>query len=357
MRTTSVSLTSIFIASTAMTAACGGGGGAKTAQELADKAIAALTAKDFNALKGSYATPDLVKANCPDLPAEKAAKLAEELAEEVADAEKDFKKCVETDWTGAKVTNVSGGDVGETVEGCSGVHEVKDIKLAVEVGGKKMEVKINDPVKIGDMFFMLEGMRCKAPEVTCDDVYDNLVKVMASATDARESEKEMFSGKPEKKSEFNTICSQMQGDTRFKAVLECMAAAASYADTKACEDKAKADAMKEAGEPAVAPTEPTPAPAAAPAPEAPTTPPPAGAPTAPAAAGSGDDMCAKYIAKMTACSEAMPEAAREPIKKALDQVNTSLAGQPDEAKKMACQAGLNAAKQSMGALCPAVVWE
>lgn len=354
MRTTPVTIASIFVASTAMTAACGGGGGAKTAQELADKAIAALTAKDFNALKGSYATPDLVKANCPDMPSEKVAKLAEELAEEVADAEKDFAKCVETDWAGAKVTAVSGGDVGGTVEGCSGVFEVKDIKLAVEVGGKKIEVKLNDPVKIGDAFFMLEGMRCKAPEVSCDDVYDNLVKVMTSATDARDNEKEMFSGKPEKKSEFNTLCSQMQSDARFKAVLECMAAANTYADTKACEDKAKADAMKEAGDPGAVAVDPTPAPEATPTPDAPT---PADAPTAPAAAGSGSEACAKYIAKMTACSEAMPEAAREPIKKALDQVNKSLEGQPDEAKKMACEAGLNAAKQAMGALCPAVVWE
>ena len=77
----------------------------------------------------------------------------------------------------------------------------------------------------------------------------------------------------------------------------------------------------------------------------------------PAAAGSGDDLCAKYIAKMSACAEAMPEAAREPMKKALDQVKTSLDGQPEETKKMTCGAAINAAKQSMGQMCPAVTWE
>lgn len=353
MRTAPLSFATILIASTSMTAACGGGGGAKTAQELADKVVAALVAKDFNALKGDFASADLVKSSCADLPADEAGELAKELAEELADAENDFKKCLETDWTGAKLAAVTGGEVDEPAKGCGDkVMKVNDIKLAVEVGGNKMEVKVNDPVKIGDAFFFLEGLRCKAPEVTCDDVYDNMVKVIAAAPDARDNEKQLFSGTADKKAEFNTICTQMQGDARFKTVLECFAAAATYADTKACEDKAKADAMKDAGEPAAAPSEPKPEPAAeVPAPAAPT------APAAPAAAGAGEEACAKYVAKMTACSEAMPEAAREPIKKALDQVKTSLEGQPDEAKKMACDAGLNAAKQSMGALCPAVVWE
>jgi len=262
------SLMCSLIASTSLAAACGGGGGAKTAQELGDRALAALVAKDFNALKPLYFTADQAKSNCKEMPAEKLGKLTEELGEELADGAKDFADCLKTDWTGAKIVGLKGGEAGDGVEGCgTAVLEVKDIKLEVEVGGKKMQVRVNDPLKLGEAYYLVGGLRCKAPKLSCDDVYDNMVKIVSAAPEAKEGEKEMFSGKPEKKTEFAKMCGEMQSQPRFKTILECIGAASTYADTKVCEEKAKAEAENEMGEvkPADAPT-PAPEPATAPAP-------------------------------------------------------------------------------------------
>lgn len=151
-------------------ASCGGAGSAaKTPQEVGDQVVAALVAKDWNKLKPLYWNVDAALSTCSDMPDEVKKEAASEFAGELADAEKDFGKCLEIDWTGAKVAAVAGGDQKDAVPGCGDkVHEAKDIELTVEAGGKKYDVKVNDPVKLSDGYTLMEGIRCRPHGETAD---------------------------------------------------------------------------------------------------------------------------------------------------------------------------------------------
>jgi len=320
-----------FIASTSLAAACGGPSGPKTTQEVGDKVLAALVAKDWTALKGLYVTPDVIKSACAAMPAEKLADIDKEFAEEAQEAEEKFKKCLDIDWTGAKITGVSGGEAKKPVEGCDKLVQSSDIELKVEVGAKKYEVKVNDPALLDGHYTLIEGIRCKAPELSCDDIYDNMVKLVSVAAEAKEGEKEMFSGKADKKAEFGKMCGEMRGNAIFATILTCVGDAKSYAEMKACEDKAKTADEKDLAAPADKPAAPTAAP--------------------------GEDVCAKYFAKFDECIAAMHEAQREPMKQGLETVKAAMAGRtPDEAR-LTCNAALGAAKQSLSLLCPTVKWD
>jgi len=152
-----------FIASTSLVAACGPSG-PKTSQEVGDKVLAALVAKDWAALKSLYVTPDVIKSACAAMPAEKLADIDKEFAEEAQEAEEKFKKCLAIDWTGAKITGVLGGEAKKPVEGCANLVQAGDIELEVEAGAKKYTVKVNDPALLDGHYALIEGIRCKAPE-------------------------------------------------------------------------------------------------------------------------------------------------------------------------------------------------
>lgn len=86
----------------------------------------------------------------------------------------------------------------------------------------------------------------------------------------------------------------------------------------------------------------------------------------PAAAGEGIGVpeCDLYVAKMTECVGALPDAAKgafeSGMKTALDGWKQSIAAGGDAAKQalsQACKTTLDAAKQAAGQLCPNVKWE
>lgn len=321
-----------IIATSSLTAACGGASGPKTAQELGDRVLAALVAKDWNAMSTLYVTPDVIKSACAEMPAEKLTGMEKEFAEEKVEAEEKFKKCLEIDWTGAKITGVTGGEAGKPVEGCGDkVTQTKDVELAVEVGGKKYEVKVNDPALVSGGFALVEGIRCKAPELSCDDVFANMSKIITSAPEAKEDEKAMFN--EEGKAQFGKMCTEMRDNPMFKSMLECVGVAKTYADMKACEDKVKAEMKAEP-------------------PPTPTAPPTEGA--APAPTG---DVCAKYIANVTKCLEGVPPEVKEQVNKALDFMKQQTEGKPADQSAAMCNAALSSSKQALASLCPAVNWD
>lgn len=331
------------LVATSSLAACGGVSGPKTTQEVGDKVVAALVAKDWTALKPLYVTTDTIKSSCSAMPADKLEGLQKELAEEATEAEGKFKECLGIDWTGAKVTAVSGGEAKKPVEGCDKLTQSSDIELKVDVGGKSYDVKVNDPALIDGHYTLVEGIRCKKPELSCDDVYDNMVKIVSAAADAKEGEKAMFSGAADKKTEFGKMCGEMRGNPTFASIIACVGEAKNYGDMKACEDKAKGANREEAAE--------KPAPVENVAP-------PAGGAAAPAAPAATDDAaCTKFYAKYDECLAAMPEMQREGMKKGLEQVKAGFASAPAEGKAAMCSTALTQSKASLGQLCPAVVWE
>jgi|GEM_PF-5955706 len=323
-----------LVASTSL-AACGGVSGPKTTQEVGDKVVAALVAKDWAALKPLYATPDVVKSACSAMPADKLADLEKEFAEEATEAEGKFKDCLAIDWTGAKITAVSGGEAKKPVEGCDGkVVQSSDIELKIDAGDKTYDVKVNDPALIEGHYALIEGIRCKLPEMSCDDIYDNMVKIVTSGPDAKEGEKDMFSGKADKKAEFGKMCGEMRGNAMFASILTCVGDAHSYAEMKACEDKAKA-----AEGAAPEPTEVKPAEAV------------------PPVAGAIDPICTKFYGKYEECLAGVPEAQREGMKQGLEKMKTAMSSVPAATQTTTCSQGLTQAKQTLGQLCPAVIWE
>lgn len=318
--------------------ACGGGGGAKSAQELGDKVLAALQAKDFSQVKSLYWTADAALSLCTEIPEDKKSGIGEKFAKELASAEKDFDKCLKTDWSDAKVVGIKGGETDDPLKGCAGkAMEVEDIKVQIEAGGKKHEVKLNDPVKVGDAYFLVEDIRCRAPEVSCADIYDKV----AAMDDIPEDQKEMFSG--DMKDKFIPMCERMKDDPEGKMMLACVAEANNYADVDACEKKMRdsgdSDSDADMDEPTAAVAE------------------PAVADEPAAAEGDSDDLCAKYIANVQECTKALPESARGQIEKSLETMKSTLEGQPDEAKNSACRMALDTAKKAMTALCPDVKWD
>ena len=235
----------------------------------------------------------------------------------------------------AKITGVTGGEAGKPAPGCGDkVVQAKDVELAVELNGKKYEVKVNDPALIGGGYTLVEGIRCKAPELSCDDVFANMSKIMTSAPEATPDEKAMFDAAG--KEQFGKMCAEMRENPMFKSMLECVGTAKGYADMKACEDKVKAEMKADAP--------PTP----------PTTPP--AAPTE-GAAPAGGDVCAKYIANVTKCLENVPGEVKDQLTKALDIMKQQTEGKPPEQTAAMCNAALSSSKQALAALCPAVSWD
>lgn len=343
---------SLFVLFGALATACGGSSGPKTTQEVADKVVAALVAKDWNQLKPLYWTVDAARATCTEVPEDKVARWSEDLAEELAKSERDFAKCLTQDWTGAKVVAVKGGEPDDAVKGCAGkVMEADAIKIEVEAGGKKTEVRINDAVKVGEEYFLIERIRCRAPELSCDEVFDKMSKLVAGASEARESEKQIFDGSDAKRAEFRTMCDRVKSMPEARGMFECLANASTYADSRECEKQMGGGERDEA--PAVADTAvaepPTPTPSE---PAAPVAAEPVAAPVA-----DGGDGCDKLMAKMSECVQGMPEGARSAMTNAIDQMKKALEGQSAEGKAFACKSALDTSKSTMAQLCPNVKWD
>lgn len=317
--------------------ACGGGGGAKTAQELGDRVLAALQAKDFSKLDSLVLTPELVAKNCPEMPADDMAKATAKFAEHTADMKESFAKCAAIDFTAAKIVETDGGEDRKPVKECKDILKVRDLKLTLDVGGKKVKVKINDPMRVAGALYLADDFRCDAGGDLCADAVDNVTKVAAKSTD--ESFKK-FATDPSGLEMLRKMC-QDEKDGPKRAMFECIAKATTDAEMKDCDKK---------GEPAtpVAPT-----PNANDNGTAKPVEPPAGG-----TADSGAPNCDKYLKGMEVCMTKLPEAAQGAMKDGLKQTQEAWKAITDKtALDGACKSALDAAKQSMGAVCPDVKWE
>lgn len=76
------------------------------------------------------------------------------------------------------------------------------------------------------------------------------------------------------------------------------------------------------------------------------------------AAPAGAPTCDKYMKTMDACFSKLPEAAQAPAKDAMKQTTEPWSKITDKtALEAACKSAWDAAKGSMGGMCPDVKWE
>lgn len=343
----SLRLVSLLSTSGLLIAACGGGGGAKTTQELGDRVLAALQAKDFSKVEALLLTPDLIAKNCPSMPAEELARAGEKFAKHTAEMKESFEKCGKIDWAGAKIVGTDGGEDRKPVKECTDVMKVRDLKLTVEVGGKKVKVKIDDPMRAGGALYLADEIKCDAGGDVCADAVDNVNKIAATSKD--EDFKKMAAD-PSSLDMLRSMC-QAEKDGPKRAMFECIATAATDVDMKACDKK---------GEPApkdepktgdvVKPVDPVEAPAGGA--DKPADPPAGGA------ANTGAPNCDTYLKGMEACIAKMPEAAQGAVKDGIKQTQEAWKSITDKtALDGACKSALDAAKTAMGQMCPDVKWE
>ena len=346
----SLRLVSLVSTSGLLIAACGGGGGAKTSQELGDRVLAALQTKDFSKLEGLLLTPDLVAKNCPAMPADELARANEKFSKHTADMKEAFAECGKIDWTGAKIVATDGGEDRKPLKECTDVIKVRDLKLTVEVGGKKVKLKIDDPMRAGGALYLADEIKCDAGGDLCADAIDNVNKIAAASKD--EDFKKMAAD-PSSLDMLRSMC-QSEKDGPKRAMFECIATATNDADMKACDKKGEPAPKDEpkAGE-VVNPVDPV----------APVAPPAGGAdkPADPPAGGtvnSGVPSCDTYLKAMEACVAKMPEAAQNALKDGIKKTQEAWASITDKtALDASCKSARDAAKQAMATMCPDVKWE
>ena len=304
----------IALAGAAGLVACGGGGGAKTPQELGEKVLAAIQAKDFGKLEPLLLTPDLMKKSCPDMPEKDAARATEKFEKHKADMKANFDKCAAIDWTNAKIVETNGGEDKRPIKECTDATKVKDLKLVVEVGGKKLKIKIDDPIRAGGMLYLVDDVTCDSPGGLCADVADNVLKIAATSSD--EALKKMASD-PSALSMLKEACETKQAGNR--EMFECIVAAKTDTDLKACDKQGKKDEAKAA-----------------------------------TADGELPPACKDFTDKYAACIDKMPEAARASAKDGLKQMQDAWSKVPKEALADACKTALDSAKGAFDAACPGV---
>lgn len=151
---------SVILGSFVLFAACGGGGGKSSADELGKAVVSALGAKDQAALNGLVAKVDAAIDACPALGGER-----EEIEKQHGKAEKRLgealTKCGELDWSKVTVKAVNGGEAKKPIEGCADLVEGKDIEVVGELDGKEVTVKIDDPVIIKGKYYLFDGIKCR----------------------------------------------------------------------------------------------------------------------------------------------------------------------------------------------------
>ena len=70
-------------------------------------------------------------------------------------------ECKKLDWSTAKQTKATGGEVQEQVPGCAGVTQLRDFKFYFEIGEETYQVKLDDPfVRDGKHFGFLGDPEC-----------------------------------------------------------------------------------------------------------------------------------------------------------------------------------------------------
>ncbi len=338
----SLRLVSLVSTSGLLIAACGGGGGVKTSQELGDRVLAALQAKDFPKLDGLLRTPELLAKNCPSMPADEMARAGEKFAKHTADMKESFAECGKIDWTGAKIVATDGGEDRKPVKECADLLKVRDLKLTVEVGGKKVKVKVDDPMRAGGVLYLADEIKCDAGGDLCADAVDNVNKIAAASKD--EDFKKM-AGDPSSLDMLRSMC-QSEKDGSKRVMFECIAAAKTDADMKACSKMG--DPEPKTGD-VVKPVDPV-APAAGGADK------PADAPVAVEGGGDLPPSCKKFLESYNACAEKAGPAAAA-MKDGIKTVQDAWSKIPKDNLEAACKASLDSVKGSMGAMCPDVKWE
>lgn len=149
------------LVSTIALGACGGAAGGKANKEdLAKSVIESLTKKDKAAFTGLYVSLDTVVSACSDLGAMKD-KLAERFEKTKTKAGENFDTCAALDWSKAKPLETTGGDLREPQKECPDLVRMKDIEIVAEVDGKKVTIKLDDPIKVKDGIFLGDRFECE----------------------------------------------------------------------------------------------------------------------------------------------------------------------------------------------------
>jgi len=157
-----LTLTYGFVVSSLALGACGGGGasGKANKEDLAKAVIESLTKKDKAAFSGLYVSIDTVMSACPDMSGMKD-KLTERFAKTLVKATENFDTCAGLDWSKAKPLETKGGDLRDPEKECADVTRLRDIEVLAEVDGKKVTIKLDDPIKVKDGFFLSDRFECE----------------------------------------------------------------------------------------------------------------------------------------------------------------------------------------------------
>lgn len=143
--------------------ACGGGGGKGSADELGRAVVDALAKKDRAAMEGLVPTVDAIMSTCPAFESERGEieKKRAKSIERLVDART---ACEALDWSKATITAVEGGELKKPEDGCADLVEAKDIEVLAEIDGKKVSVKVDDPITLKGKFFAFDGIECGGGE-------------------------------------------------------------------------------------------------------------------------------------------------------------------------------------------------
>ncbi|MBW2454858.1 MAG: hypothetical protein JRI68_10120 [Deltaproteobacteria bacterium] len=133
----------------------------KSLDDLVNRALAAIKTGDGKAYGQLMFTLDDVTQNCPEALKDVNADMVTRMQASVA---KSVAECSKLEWAKAKQLERTGGDRKRPAKHCTTeVWELHDIKVVFEIDGKKVHVKLDDPMVFPD------GSHAFADDPRCGD--------------------------------------------------------------------------------------------------------------------------------------------------------------------------------------------
>ncbi len=165
-----IKMTATAIATGLSFLGCGGSGatvsgGRSSSEDLGRAVMEALSKRDKTAFMALYATTEAVMTACPDM-ADKRDKLTKRMANTLELATASFDSCLAFDWSKAKPVSAEGGDSRGADDKCPSLVTLRDYVVEADIEGKRVELRLEDPLKLGNGHFLDDKLECRLASST-----------------------------------------------------------------------------------------------------------------------------------------------------------------------------------------------
>ncbi|MFO0744569.1 MAG: hypothetical protein U1F43_02710 [Myxococcota bacterium] len=201
----------------------------KTVDELGQRIVEALVAKDVARMAAYVPSPDFIDRHCPEQADTMRSAYTDKLRESTSDAKVRSEECASIDWTGATLARATlKKNDGVPFYGCAPISD-GSVEVRVQVGKDERVVSVPRIFMVGDAVYLGAMPRC-AVATPCPEIVKHLETLVAAAGGAPEAAPLT----DEKRASMVSFCDSYWNDPAQREHLACMRGATSYAGIASC---------------------------------------------------------------------------------------------------------------------------